>query len=110
MKKLLKSAFVMVTTVLFVPLSLNANEEIRSSLKANGIPVYFDKPGISDSFSGMFSEGKVYGRLRNNNFYYRWGTEDSSHTDHMINGFGASIVYKSASYADFDFGVGLYAS
>ena len=110
MKKLLKSAFVIVVTVLSIPLSLSSNDDVKSSLKANGIPVYFEKPGTSDSFSGMFSEGKVYGRLRNNNFYHRWGKEDSKHTDNMINGFGASVVYKSATYSDFDFGVGLYAT
>ena len=83
-------------------MSLNkykVDEEVKSSLNANGMPVYFDKPGSADTFKDMLREGKVYGRLRNNNFYYRWDTEDSSYPDHMINGFGTSLVYNSAKYS-----------
>ena len=108
MNKLLKPLIAI--TLLYLPHSLNADESVRSSLKANGMPVYYDKPGSASTFSEMFSEGKAYGRLRNNNFYHRWGTEDASHTDHMINGFGASLVYHSAKYSAFDLGVGLYGS
>ncbi|MCW8895782.1 MAG: OprD family outer membrane porin [Sulfurimonas sp.] len=99
----------LVTVVLYSPLSLSA-DDVKSSIKANGMPVYFDKPGLADSFKDMFREGKFYGRLRNNNFYHRWAKEDADHTDHMINGFGVSLVYNSAEFLDFDFGVGLYSS
>ena len=106
----MNNIFKLVITIIIFLTQISADEEVKSSLKANGMPVYFDKPGSADTFKDMLREGKVYGRLRNNNFYHRWGTEDSSHTDHMINGFGASLVYNSAKYSGFDFGVGLYAS
>lgn len=108
MNKLIKLIAIAASAIF--SLQLNASEELKSSIKANGLPVYFDKPSSAESFSDMFSEGKVYGRLRNNNFYYRYKSEDATHSNHLISGVGASLVYQSAKYSDFDFALGLYVS
>ena len=102
--------FIISYITLFSSLYLNADQEIKSSIKTNGLPIYFDKADSSDNLVGMFSEGEVYGRLRSNTFYYRYKNEDTTHSNHLISAVGASLVYQSAKYSDFDFGVGLYVS
>lgn len=84
--------------------------EEKHVLKSNGTLVYNTTPGKADTFTRMFSDGQFYGRLRTNNFYFRWNNEDPNHATQLIGAIGASVVYHSAEYADFDFGVGLYAS
>jgi len=78
-----------------------ASEKAKQSLKSNGQIVY--SPTSLD-------EGNFYARLRNNNFYYEWANEDATHSTHLINALGASLVYKSAKHSDFDFTAGLYVS
>jgi len=58
----------------------------------------------------MFKEGQYYGRLRSNTFYNTYKNEDAKHSDHIISGLGGSLVLKSATFNDFDFGAGLYFS
>ena len=82
----------------------------KRTLNANYTEVYNTLPGKADSFTEMFQEGMFYGRLRTNNFYYKWEKETSSQQDQLISALGGSVVYKSASYAGFDFGLGFYAS
>lgn len=82
----------------------------RATMKSNSKVSYFDEPGEVDSFGELFSEGKFYGRLRSNTFYFWWNKEDSSHDIHLISGLGGSVVYQSAIYSGFDFGAGLYYS
>lgn len=88
----------------------NTNEEKKASLKADGKPIYFLQQASVDNFANMISDGNVYGRLRNNNFYYRYKNDDSTHPNQFISGIGASLVYKSASYSNFNFNIGFYAS
>ena len=104
------SIFMITCITLFSSLYLNADQEIKSSIKANALPIYFDKAGSSESFADMFSQGEVYGRLRSNTFFYRYKNEDETHSNHLISAVGASLVYNSAKYSDFDFGLGLYIS
>jgi len=80
----------------------------RQALKSNYQVIYNDLPQSVDSFSDMFTQGKYYGRLRSNNFYFKWKDEDSKHTTHSVSGLGASVVYKSATFNNFDFTVGGY--
>jgi hypothetical protein len=99
-----------VWAILLFSSTLGAVENIKSTLSSNGIPIYFNLPGPSKSFQEMFSEGKFYGRLRSNNFYYQYKKEDTARQNHFIGGVGTSLIYRSAKYNGFDFGVGMYAS
>ncbi len=92
---------------------LNANDvepEVKQAIKANGQLVYNKTQKQVDSLSEMFQEGEFYGRLRNNNFYFVYDADDSSHDTHKLAAVGASIVYKSAEFSGFDFTLGLYGS
>ncbi len=84
----------------------------RVAMKTNAQLVYYDKPGKTDSFTGMFAQGKFYGRLRSNTFYFWWDAPEVNKKNdiHLISGLGGSLVYKSASLGGFDFGGGLYYS
>lgn len=82
----------------------------KQTLKPNGIVLHNEKAGETESFSGLFSDGIFYGRLRSNNFYFRWKTEDAKHAVQYVGAVGASFVFDSARYEGFDFGAGLYGS
>jgi len=82
----------------------------RVAIKTNGQLIYNDKPKEASSFSEIFSNGKFYGRVRTNNFYWNWRNEDMKHNSHFIGGVGGSLVYKSAALSGFSFGAGLYYS
>ncbi len=97
----------------FLALSLNLNAstiQTKQSLKTNGQIIHNVKPSSVSEFSDMFKEGEFYGRLRTNNFYFRWNEEDSAHSTHFVSAVGASMVYNSATFNDVDFGVGVYGS
>ena len=99
--------------IALLTLSLNtfANQDLpKRALKSNYQEVYNTLPKEAETFSEMFSEGEFYGRLRSNTFYFRWANEDEKHSIHLISALGASFVYKSATYANFDFTTALYAS
>jgi len=98
-KTLTLSCFTLFSTLLF------AQEEPRSSLKSNGEIIYNLPQKKVNNFLEMFSEGHVYGRLRNNNFLFSKNKKDTP-----IAGFGATLIYKSADYLGFDFNAGLYTS
>ncbi|HHH73036.1 MAG TPA: hypothetical protein ENL04_04350 [Sulfuricurvum sp.] len=87
-----------------------ASPPAKFAIKTNGILVLNDTPSRADSFSEIFENGVFYGRLRTNNFYFRWNNEDPNHATHLISALGASVIYRSAIYSDFEFGTALYAS
>ena len=82
----------------------------KQALKSNYQLVYNETPGSVDSFGAMFTEGVFYGRLRWNSFYYDWEEETATQNSHFITALGGSLVYKTATFADFDFTGGLYYS
>ena len=84
--------------------------EIKQAIKANGQIVHNKTQKQVDSLSEMFQEGEFYGRLRNNNFFFAYDAQDSSHDTQLIPAVGASLVYKSAKFSGFDFTLGLYGS
>lgn len=91
--------------------ALSADTSVpKRTLNANYTEVYNTLPGKADSFTQMFQDGMFYGRLRTNNFYYNWQEETASQQNQIISAIGGSVVYKSASFGGFDFGMGLYAS
>ena len=85
-------------------------DEPKRALLTNGELVYNQNPGKVDSITAMISEGELYGRLRSNTFYFDWKDDDSSHNTHVVSGLGASLVYKSARFYDFDFKTALFYS
>lgn len=106
----MKSKLVKIWVVVaFGFVALNA-ADVKRALKTNGQEVYYEKPALVESISEMFSEGKYYGRLRSNTFYNDFKNEDASHSDHLISGLGGSLILKSATLNDFDFGAGFYFS
>lgn len=105
-----KSLITLILTLFLTNIAYATNAKPKSSIKANGIPIYFEKPADVDLFSEMFSNGNIYGRLRSNNFYFKWKDQDPTHDNHLINGIGASLVYQSATYSNVDFLLGGYAS
>ena len=88
----------------------NSSDTPRATMKSNSQVVYNDSPGEADNFFDMFSDGKFYGRLRSNTFYFRWDIQDPEHDIHLISGLGGSLVYKSATLSGFDFSGALYYS
>ena len=97
----------------FITLAVGANLLAQTpiprwAVKSNGTINYFDTPKQAQSFTQMFQEGKFYGRLRNNNFYFWYDAPEK--TTHAISGVGGSFVFQSAAYGGFNFRVGLYGS
>jgi len=82
----------------------------RLAMKTNAQMVYYDTPGDVDTFTDMFTEGKFYGRLRSNTFYFWWDAPSGKNDIHLISGLGGSILYKSATLSGFDFSGALYYS
>jgi len=82
----------------------------RATMLKNSTVSYMNDPIEVDSFGEIFSEGKFYGRLRSNTFYFWWKEEDSAHDITLISGLGGSVVYQSAIFSGFGFGAGLYYS
>jgi hypothetical protein len=91
-------------------LSTQESNEVKSAMKSNGVIVHNQTQKSVDSFHDMFQDGNFYGRLRSNNFYFRYNAGDSSHDTHLVDALGASLVYNSALYNGFDFNIGLYGS
>jgi len=99
-----------VATALLLASTLNADTTPKQALKTNYQMVYNEKPGSVDNFADMFTEGKFYGRIRSNTFYYMWQNESASKKTHLASGLGGSLVYKSANLNGFDFTTALYYS
>ena len=97
-------------TFYFTLVIIQAQELQKSAIKANGQLVYAQKQKQVEDFSSLFTEGNLYGRLRNNSFYFAYNSPDNGHETHLVSGVGASIVYKSASLSGFSFHTGLYVS
>lgn len=95
---------------LSIQTSAQENKLPKQTLKTNYQIIYNDLPKSVDTFAKLFSEGKFYGRLRSNTFYFDWKKEDKDRSINLITGLGASIIYKSAIYHDYDFSLGLYGS
>ncbi len=82
----------------------------KRTLKANYVEIYNQQPKSVNSFSEMFKEGMVYGRLRSNTFFFNYEEETSTQKNHITSGLGGSLIYQSAILNDFDFRTGFYYS
>ena len=93
----------------FLNFSLLANaDKPKQTLQANYFVNYKILPPSVDSFSDIFTEGMVYGRLRTNWFFYQWENETDNNQNHNILGVGGSLLYKTAPYAGFSATAGMY--
>ena len=82
----------------------------KAILKTNYKVVYSKKPKSVDTLESWLKEGEMYGRLRTNNFYYRWESESAKQQTHLANGVGLSLIYQTPKLYGFDMRVGLYGS
>jgi len=98
MKKSSKINIILISSIFIGSLALAHTP--KQALKANGQLIY----------NKSNNEGHFYGRLRNNNFYYAYKNNDTSHSTQLVSGIGASIIYKSAIYNGFDFNIALYGA
>lgn len=78
----------------------------KQSLKINSQILHHFKPASTETLFEMFSQGEYCERLRLNTFYNTFNNEDSTYEDYIANGLGGSLVLKSATFYDFDFGAG----
>jgi len=107
----LKNKILSVLVALTCVTNISADENTqKQAIKTNGQLVYGEKTVDVDSFVEMFSEGNLYGRLRNNNFYFIYKEEDGSHHTNWASAVGVSGVYNSARLSGFSFDVGVYGS
>jgi hypothetical protein len=88
---------------------LATQEETKQTLKSNGELIYKKAKSV-ESFGELFSEGEVYARLRSHTFYFGLDNTTDTQQNNIISGLGASVVYKSALYNNFDFGFAGYGS
>ena len=109
-KKLTKIS--LLASALLISTSIYADDKVsKHTLKSNYQVLYNEKPATVESFTDMFAEGKFYGRLRSNNFYFGWEKEKvGKRKAHVSSGLGGSLIYKSATLNNFDFSAGLYYS
>ena len=87
-----------------------ADEEVtvKRVLNANYTLQYLAAPKDADELLDIFTEGKFYGRVRSNTFFFKWNVEDTGHSDHLISGLGGSIAYKTAPYQNLSFDTTFY--
>jgi len=92
-------------------LSLGAKEaKPKRTLKSNYQLIYNIQPEHVNDFSEMFRQGKIYGRLRSNSFYYMENANTKVDNSYFVSGLGGSLVYKSAVFKHFDVSMAMYYS
>lgn len=100
-----------------VLLATSAQATLKSdkvTLKGNMIVEYNKLPAPVETITEAFSEGMFYGRLRANAFLWDWKEEDyqtgGKKMDNKANGYGGSLIYKSAPLYGVSGTLGLYTS
>jgi hypothetical protein len=107
----IKNKILLVIVALTCVTNASSDKNIqKQAIKANGELIYGEKRVDVDNFLDMLTEGNIYGRLRNNNFYFAYDHHDETHNSHWVSGFGSSAIYKSARFSGFDVNVGFYGS
>ena len=83
----------------------------KRDIKNNMIIEYKVKPKAVESFSELFSEGVLYGRLRSNTFYYDHINENPGSTkDNFSWGVGGSLIYSTGYLNGFGATAGMYTT
>lgn len=95
--------------VLASPLFALMNE--NRNLKPSSIVEYLKTPGEVQTLQEWISQGKLYGRLRSNAFWYEYDNINSGLTqDHSKVGFGGNLTYKTPFYHGFGATAGFYGA
>lgn len=85
--------------------------DVKRILKSNSTLKELIIPSKVNTFTQMFTEGVLYGRLRFNSFVFDWDSEvPNKRKDHWTIGVGGSLIYKSAYFNNFGFTIGGYTS
>ena len=83
----------------------------KRDMKNNMILVYKQTPKAVNTFTEMFTEGVLYGRLRSNTFYWDWDTENPAKTqDNFAWGVGGSLIYSTGYFHGLGATAGLYTT
>ena len=80
----------------------------KQTIQSNYMLNYNTLPTPVESFSDIFSEGMIYGRLRTNWFFFEYEDENALAVNHNILGIGENLIYKTAPYAGLSATVGFY--
>lgn len=108
--KLVKLSMVAAATCLLAT-SAHALKSEDRDIKPSMQIEYTKAPGAVNSFSEMFTEGEVYGRLRSNMFWWDWDNqEDGKTADNNMWGVGGSLVYKTGFFHGFGATAGFYGT
>ena len=112
MTNILRIYFFWVVSIFYTPLHANADEQQHPKRTLNGNMTlnWHITPGSARDLNEVFSKGIAYGRLRSNLFYWDQKNETSSRQDNRANGFGGSVIFKTASLHGFSATVGLYTT
>lgn len=95
---------------LLVPAS-SLDGEVKRTLAGNMVVNTKVLPGDTDTLSGIFEEGIVYGRVRSNFFRFEWDEElEGSRKNNASMGLGGSVIFKSAYFNGLGFTVGIYGT
>lgn len=90
--------------------SAHALKSEDRNIKGNYQVEYTKAPGDVNSFSEMFTEAEVYGRLRSNAFLWDWNNENAAVQDNDMWGLGGSLVAKTGFYHGFGATIGFYGT
>ena len=95
---------------IFFHITLFAQNSTKTqTIKTNGQLIYNQQKKVT-TLKDFFLEGNLYGRLRNNTFYFIYNHDDTTHETHLISALGASFVYRSALLDGFGMTLGLYGT
>ena len=100
-----------VFTIVMLFTSLVQAKEPKRTLKNNMTEAYNILPDEASTFSEMFSQGMVYGRIRSNYFKHNW-KDNSGATPHdpKAYGIGGSLIYRLAPLNGFSGTFGFYTT
>ena len=110
MNRSIRFSIILILTLLFASISCASEDVPKRILRGNYQLVYNKLPKSVDNAADMFKEGIFYGRLRFNSFLYNWEKENTTQNSHKAFGLGGSLIYKSATFENFNFTTGLYYS
>jgi len=96
-------------SLLLITINLYAqNSLVKQALLSNSQLLYFPQREDVTNFTDIFQKADVYGRLRNNNFYYIYEDQDNTHQTQLMSGVGGSLLLKSARFYGFDADLAFY--
>jgi len=87
-----------------------SNSPVKRTLNGDMTLNWHVNPKPATNFSEVFTNGVAYGRLRSNIFYWDQKNETASRQDNRANGFGGSVIFKTAPLNGLSATLGLYTT